>query len=329
MTTPTDAADDLDPIIEVLTELMRTATRPDVLEAQRVLLQRLAHQGDVFPSRMPPPLNITEVGGYLNLLAEMGMAEARANAVSSALGIAGPPPGAHLATPGTGSVDVPNDRPQGPAQHTIPPTVKVRADLVVALQTALAVLHAAGCGLPLRVPAPGHVLPPAGPGTAAAPAPDPDSLLTMLGRTLEVFPGTVLVDPATDPLAIARPDETPAPPLRLVARETDGGTSVPEGAWTAVRADATSATEDPVATVRYLMVAPVLEAQGWYHPELLAPPASLTDRGSLVRLVNRTGLVAGETTLGSELALLYTAAEIGRSALAGHVHAVWDGDTFT
>lgn len=327
--TPTTSADDLDPIIQVLTELMRTATRPDVLEAQRVLLQRLAYQGDVFPSRVPPPLNITEVGGYLNLLASMGMTETRANAVASALGIAGPPPGARTGTPATGFVDMVNDRPPGPAQHTVPPTVRVRADLVTALQTALSVLHASGCSLPLRAPVPQQVLPPSGPGTGPVAAPDPDLLLAILGRSLEIFPGTVLVDPATDPLALARPDESPAPPLRLVARELDGGAAVPEAPWRAVRADATSATEDPVAAARYLEVAPVLEAQGWYHPQPLAAPTSLTDRGTLVRLVNRTSLVAGETTLGSELEQLYSAAEIGRSALAGQVHAVWDGERFS
>ncbi len=93
-TTTVEGADKLDEVIDVLVELMRTATRPDVLEAQRVLLQRLAHQGDVFPSRIPPPLNITEIGGYLNLLQELGQEEIRSGAVASALGVAGPPPGA-------------------------------------------------------------------------------------------------------------------------------------------------------------------------------------------------------------------------------------------
>ena len=54
-TTTVEGAEKLDEVIDALVELMRTATRPDVLEAQRVLLQRLAHQGDVFPSRIPPP----------------------------------------------------------------------------------------------------------------------------------------------------------------------------------------------------------------------------------------------------------------------------------
>src|SRR5215469_13635579 len=94
--TPTTSVLDegLASVIDLLVELMRTATRPDVLEAQRVLLQRLAYQGDVFPSRVPPPRNITEVGGYLNLLESLGQQDVRAGAVSSALGVAGPPPSA-------------------------------------------------------------------------------------------------------------------------------------------------------------------------------------------------------------------------------------------
>ncbi|MFK5634361.1 MULTISPECIES: hypothetical protein [unclassified Ornithinimicrobium] len=324
-TTPTPSVDDgLSEIVEVLTELMRTATRPEVLEAQRVLLQRLAHQGDVFPSRVPPPGNITEVGGYLNLLASMGLAETRANAVASALGIAGPPPRAGLSTPGAGFVEIVNDRPAGPAQFSIPPTIRVRADLVTPLLTALTLLHASGCALPLRSVVPG--LPAAVP--SAPPVLDQTQLLAVLGRTLEVFPGTVLVDPATDPLAVARPDQPPGEELRLVARELDGGALVPEASWVSVRADETTVTEDVPAAARHLEVGPLLAAQGWYHPEPLVAPTSLREPGTLVRLINRTGLVAGETTLGTELAGLYTAAEIGSSALAAHVQAVWDGEAF-
>lgn len=323
--TPDVSNDGLDEILEVLTELMRTATRPEVLEAQRVLLQRLAFQGDVFPSRVPPPRNITEVGGYLNLLSEMSLHDTRAQAIASALGVAGPISGAGLGVQGYGFVEVANDRPAGPAQFSIPPVIAVRADFVTSLLSALAVLHTSGCALPLRPVAPGL------PAVAPGPAPELDQaiVLAALGRTLEVFPGTVLVDPAIDALALARPDQPPGEPMRLVARELDGGTLVPEATWVSLRADATSVGEDVPSAARYLELAPVLEAQGWYHPEPLALPTSLAERGTLVRLVNRTGLVAGETTLGSDLAQLYSAGAIGQSALAAHVHDVWDGTGFS
>ncbi|WP_298752706.1 hypothetical protein [uncultured Serinicoccus sp.] len=131
--------------------------------------------------------------------------------------------------------------------------------------------------------------------------------------------------PAVDALAVGRPEQPAGEPLRLVARELDGGTLVPEASWVSLRADATSVAEDVPAPARYLDVAPVLEAQGWYHPEPPVPPTSLAARDTLVQLVNRSGLIAGEMMLGTELASLYTSTEIGKSALAAHVHDVWDG----
>ena len=44
-----------------------------------------------------------------------------------------------------------------------------------------------------------------------------------------------------------------------------------------------------------------------------------------MRFVNLTGLVAGETTLGAELALLHAPAVIARSALAPFSGWVWNG----
>jgi hypothetical protein len=327
-TTPTSDIDaGLANVIDVLVELMRTATRPDVLEAQRVLLQRLAHQGDVFPSRIPPPRNITEVGGYLNLLETLGQQGTRSEAVASALGVAGPPPvAAGLAgVVPVGFVDMANDRPEGPAQASIPPLISVRADFHAPLLAAKNTLHASGCQLPLR--APRAVLPANQPGATAASV-DMDAAMAALGRALEVFPGAVLTDPATDPLAIARLETPATDPIRLVARELDGGTLVAEASWVARRASASNVVDDPAATRRYLDVAPVMAAAGWIHPTPLEAPASLSQRGTLVRFVNLTGLIAGETTLGAELALLYPPAAIARSAFAALTAFVWNGTAF-
>ena len=65
---------------------------------------------------------------------------------------------------------------------------------------------------------------------------------------------------------------------------------------------------------RLLEVAPILNAAGWYHPAPVVAPVSLAERGTLVRFTNVTALVAGETTLGDELGLLYLPAAIARSA---------------
>jgi hypothetical protein len=47
-----------------------------------------------------------------------------------------------------------------------------------------------------------------------------------------------------------------------------------------------------------------------------------------VLFVNLTGLVAGETTLGAELELLYTPTVIGRSAFAPVLSWRWNGTAF-
>lgn len=325
VTTPVDPT--FDGLMGALVELIRSGVRPDVLEAQRLLLQRLANQGDVFPARIPVPRNITEIGGYLNLLELAGQQDIRSSAVASALGIAGPAPAGEAlagAVP-VGFVDVANDRPAGAAQASIPPLLSIRADFHAPLMTALAALHAAGCQLPLR--APRAVLPATLPG-ATPTALDLDAVFAALGRTLDIFPGTVLVDPALDALAIARLETPATDPVRLVARELDGGTLVPEASWVAMRASTTTAVNDAPALRRYFEVAPLLSAAGWNHPTPIALPTTLTSRGTLVRFINVTGLIAGETTLGDELHLLYTPAAVARSAFAALTGMVWDGAQF-
>ena len=52
-TTTVEGAEKLDEVIDALVELMRTATRPDVLEAQRVPFS--AWRTRAMSSRIPPP----------------------------------------------------------------------------------------------------------------------------------------------------------------------------------------------------------------------------------------------------------------------------------
>jgi hypothetical protein len=61
------APDANDEILSALADILRTGRTLKCLEAQRILLRRIALGGDVIPSRIPPPKNITEVGGYINL----------------------------------------------------------------------------------------------------------------------------------------------------------------------------------------------------------------------------------------------------------------------
>src|SRR5688500_12586302 len=105
-----------DRALDALAKVLEKATAPDMLEAQKVILRRLALAGDLFPSRVPAPLNITQVGGYLNLLRDH--LELRTQVLASALGVAGPNP-----FPGWEPVRPPlffatrtNDRPAGLSQ---------------------------------------------------------------------------------------------------------------------------------------------------------------------------------------------------------------------
>lgn len=55
----------------VLSMLMQSG-KDEVTEQYRLeILRRIAEESDVKPSRIPAPLNITEVGGYFNLIEQV------------------------------------------------------------------------------------------------------------------------------------------------------------------------------------------------------------------------------------------------------------------
>lgn len=310
-------------ILSALADILRTGTDPEVLEAQRILLRRIALGGDIVQSRIPAPKNITEIGGYINLLGTLEQPELRLQMLASVLGVAGE--SATLGLTETGPiaafVSTPNDRPEGPAQPLIPPRFTVRSDMIDALQDALQLVHGVGCAVPFLTPA--RALPRPLPGTR----PQSD-FLALLGRTLDVVPGTMLGDPANDPLAIARLATDPPTAFQLVAREIDGGASVAEASWIAFSADTASVTVQPAANRRYLPLKPLFATAGWYPVEPVVLPTSLVDPGSMVRFINVSGLVRDETRLGQELALLYPVGAIMTSTLVAQLSWIWNGTTF-
>ena len=309
--------------VGALIDVIDKGTAPPMLEAQRILMERIALEGDVIPSRIKPPQNITEVGGYINLLEDLNQRDAEAEMIASILGIAGANygPGAFAEPPPVPFVRIPNDRPDGSAQMTIPTHITIRADFLDAFQAAMKSLHDLGCMLPLLSPA--RALPAATPGTQ--PAPD---YLLLLGRTLDVVPAAVATDPDNDALAFARKPPGGTAPYALVARELDGGTLVASDTWEALKCDSTTCTASSGAR-QYQPLAALLAAAGWYPQPAYTAPASLKSLGSLTRFINVTGFVQGSTTLGSELSLLYTRAQIAQSPLAAQLDYVWDGTTFS
>ena len=77
-----------------------------------------------------------------------------------------------------------------------------------------------------------------------------------------------------------------------------------------------------LSRVQYLPVAPILGAAGFSSPMLLPVPADTTQL-SWSSLTNATGLVAGVTTLGDDLSLLYRQNQIAGSASAAILTWTW------
>src|SRR5207253_9484342 len=113
-------------------DILKTAVSPDALEAQNIILRRIALQGDVIPSRVPPPRNITEIGGYLNLLTNLNELDMRSQVLAGILGVAGPNPPLGWISTSTPLDFSPlvNDRPKGAAQASLPVTVPIRSDFI-------------------------------------------------------------------------------------------------------------------------------------------------------------------------------------------------------
>jgi hypothetical protein len=307
--------------LTTLLDVIKAGATPAAAQAQAMMLRRLALEGDVVGSRVPAPRNITEIGGYINLLTDLGEPDIRTQLLASLLGVSGPAMAldALSGVPPISWVTIPNDRPAGAAQAVIPLSISIRSDFVASLQTALKSLHDHGCTLPLTTTMP--LLPPAGNGV---PAIDP---LPYIGRVISVVAAAALADPDNDPIALARQGTDS---FALVARVlSPGPIAVAPAAWEALKCDTTSCTTSPAPAGgrAYVTLAPALAVAGFYAGSPPPQPASNKDR-AWATLTNITGLVAGVTKLGDELRLLYSADQIASSSLSGQLTWVWDGTAF-
>ncbi len=82
--------DALQPLLDALIKAMNSEHTPEMAALRTMFLRRLVFSGDVIPSRIPPPSNITELGGYLNFLRDSNQSEMAIGTVASALGLAVP-----------------------------------------------------------------------------------------------------------------------------------------------------------------------------------------------------------------------------------------------
>ena len=57
-----------DSTLDLVVKLLEQETSPETMELKRLILRRIATETDIRPARVPAPLNITEIGGYYNLI---------------------------------------------------------------------------------------------------------------------------------------------------------------------------------------------------------------------------------------------------------------------
>lgn len=309
-------------IVGALIAMLQANNSPDAAAAQSILLRRLALSGDVVGSRVPAPRNITEIGGYFNLLETLGEATMREQTLAGILGVAGPIPSLTSLQPQPLSmVSMTNDRPPGAAQGSLPLAVVVRSDFIVAMQSVLTQLHTFNATMPFTRPT-SLMLPAGGPGSSL-----PADMLLYLGRVLTLAPAAALQAPGTDSLVIARKAGTVGSFDLWANVLSPGGIPVPADNYDALQIVGTAVNTTPLNNASLVKLAPLLANAGFYPATPLPAPASPTDI-AWTRLVNTTGLVAGATKLGDELALLYTPSLIAASSFAAALGYTWDGSKF-
>lgn len=68
-------------------KLLEQETSDEMMKIKQLLLLRIALESDIKSTRIPVPANITEVGGYYNLLADLEEKNMLKSLISSALGL--------------------------------------------------------------------------------------------------------------------------------------------------------------------------------------------------------------------------------------------------
>jgi len=72
---------------DVVVKLLEQESAPEMVELKRLLLRRIIMESDVKSPRIPAPLNITEIGGYFNLMMKLKQDEMVRQTLASILGL--------------------------------------------------------------------------------------------------------------------------------------------------------------------------------------------------------------------------------------------------
>lgn len=68
-------------------KLLEQETSDEVRAIKLKILERIASESDIKPARIPAPMNITEIGGYFNLLMKLNQQEMLKQTLTSILGL--------------------------------------------------------------------------------------------------------------------------------------------------------------------------------------------------------------------------------------------------
>jgi len=308
---------------EITNTILSLLNRPDdpaLLEAQALLARRIASSAAIAPVRVPAPQNITEMGGYLNLLERAGEETTRLQAVSAALGLAGPLDAPHQpGGPDIGFTRLDGLRVTEAAQAVAPAQIEVRMDFAGPLKTAVDGLAARGFELPLlnpRVPLPAF----------DAAVPDAAAMMALLGRSLRIAPSVALSDPAVDSVLVVNGASGIEVHLRQVIPTTTQAGDVAQATLDVFTCDGSSCTSADTDLLAEPL-APALAVAGWF-PGPRSVPTTLSEPGDWTLFFNATGLIIGESTFGDELARLHPGHLIAASSARHALPAVWDGIAF-
>ena len=62
-------------LIQAISQILQNEASEETLKIKNKILERIALEADVKASRIPAPLNITQIGGYINLLRKLDKEE--------------------------------------------------------------------------------------------------------------------------------------------------------------------------------------------------------------------------------------------------------------
>ena len=279
---------------KILIGILQQETSPEAVKAKNMILRRMATENQVTPSRIPQPLNITEIGGYINLLEKLNHTDLQYGTLASILGQPHKASEAEFydTSPITFFSEYVNDRPSCNGAAEIPLTLAIRSDFSMPFMTMLSKLHKEGASLPILAPKPqlpsiGYV-------------PSEREAMEMIGRVIEIAPSAVMNDPATDPIV-----------------STNKGLFVRGGSEEKTVDAFTADGKTKKTTSKFIHLDPILAQAGWY-PSPDEPTV----------LINATGLVRGRTRYGDELSRVYTGSQITASGVRELVPRIWNGTAF-